>query len=116
MVYYRIRETAKDGSSVYSTIAAINLPGGNQPVVKLYPNPFHTSLSMLIMNVGVVQKDDAAIIYTRDGKVVYKKIIGGRTPNTTVTLSDLPASMASGVYVLELVLNGKKYSYTIMRD
>jgi hypothetical protein len=65
--------------------------------------------------VGDVQKSDQAMIYTRDGKLLYRKSIGNRVANTTITLSDLPSGMTPGVYMLQLILDDKKYVFSILK-
>ncbi len=65
-VYYRIKETDKDGKQLYSTIATVH---GNTNVISIYPNPVKNYINFNAKDVAVA---DAIIIFDAKGHVIQQ--------------------------------------------
>ncbi len=116
VVYYRLKQTDKDGKSTYSNIAALQLPTTSDgPIVRAYPNPFKQSLTLMIANAATVGKNDKVEVYSLEGKMVYQRKISNRSISAAVTLDDLP-QLTPGMYILRLDLNNQKFSFKVIKQ
>ncbi|TZF83641.1 T9SS type A sorting domain-containing protein [Pedobacter sp. BS3] len=117
LVYYKVGSYRSDGSgnTVYSDVITVNTDDllvlnlvadssknatavKNQADVKklvVYPNPVN---SLLTVNHSNANASAEIIIYTRDGKQLYRQTLQQGVTQTQVGT----ASLASGVYILEL--------------
>jgi hypothetical protein len=75
--------------------------------VQAYPNPFVRELTLLLTNVTATDANDQIILYTADGKAVYRRKLVA-AGNTTIHLADLPA-LSKGLYLLQVTINGKEH-------
>ena len=101
--HYRLKMIAADGSFTYSEVRTVEFP-----VItwRVYPNPSSGKFYMTYQVAASEQME--ARIYDAKGRLVkqYRKPGSGSMQRLEVDLS--PSSFASGVYMLQTVVNGRK--------
>jgi len=110
--YYRIRRIDKDGKSEYSDIKSIKVSnsGGN---VQIMPNP--VTGSTLVLAVSVQQSTKTMVqVMSVDGKVLLQQKVNLATGNNLVNLD--VAYMPSGIYLLQVQLNGEFVTKKFIRQ
>ena len=112
-IYYRLREVDKDGKYIYSNVISFELTPTH--IVKVYPNPFSQSLTLVISTTEAADAGDHVELYAINGNLMYSKTLSGRQNNTSVQLNDLPP-MANGVYIMKVYLNGKTETVKILKQ
>jgi hypothetical protein len=96
--YYRLKMVDEDGSSHYSQIVMVVMPG--QGRIKVGPNPASSKLQ--IFNPGPALKDAHAVLVNTAGQKLFPSMLTADEFQIQLDVSLIP----SGVYWLEL--NGKK--------
>jgi hypothetical protein len=115
-LYYRIRQTDLDGKFSYSNIVSIRITSvDNEPLVRVYPNPFNTSIIVEVRSNTPITANDRMEIYSNSGIMVYKRSLSGRMNSTRIILNDLP-KLAAGIYYLRIFINGEKQVIKIMKE
>jgi len=115
-VYYRLKQEDKDGGFTYSHIVPIKLADySTQMVVQALPNPFTTTLSVVIRNaIRLASATDKAELLTADGKLVYRSLIAGWINNGSLTLKNLP-KLPQGVYILKVYIQNEVWNVKVVR-
>lgn len=96
--YYRLKQTDFDGNFTYSKLVPINFE--NLVESKIYPNPFNTSLTILLDEVSYKKKTELRI-YNFLGEEVMNTILTKQF--TTLETSHL----SSGIYFYCLISNNE---------
>ncbi len=110
VIFYRLKQILPDGSFTYSTVKMVRT--GNdllvtKPTVKILPNPYMDQISV---NFESYENGNAEIRLIDISGNVVKKIQAGVSNGTNkVQLKDL-SSNTPGIYILNLVVNGKSIS------
>ncbi|PKK36796.1 hypothetical protein BWI96_10520 [Siphonobacter sp. SORGH_AS_0500] len=115
VLYYRLVQVDKDGIRSHSSIISVQLiPGGPEPTVKAYPNPFKQNLTLEFVNLTPTAERDQVILYSADGKSLYKKSLKNAN-GSTILLDELPV-LPRGVYVLRVSIQDKQYTFRMIRE
>ena len=85
-IYYRLKETDKDGNITLSNISMVTIDG---KLLMVYPNPAKTYVRVAGQSIALIELLDG------NGKLVYKKYVSNENI-TTINIS----SLSSGVYML----------------
>jgi hypothetical protein len=98
-VFYRIRETALDGSYYYSNIVVVKTGNTLQVSTLVFPNPFKDRLqiSMQLEKAGVIQ----VALYDASGQLVRKVQQAGLLGTNTIVMSNLSA-LLPGLYLVKV--------------
>ncbi len=97
--YYRLRQTDIDGKTTYSNTVKVSINNLEEGQLNVYPNPTTTVLTLQLPEAATHKF--YLSIYSEGGKLVKSQPI---TTNQTVIYT---ASLANGVYLLEVIENGK---------
>jgi hypothetical protein len=101
-IYYRIKETDKDGRSIYSDIISCNLSGLSG--VKLYPNPANNEITLTgIGNFSSLK------LYSLSGQQLRYVNIKGESITVPVT------EFSPGVYIAELGNGSKTFQLRFLK-
>ena len=111
-VFYRIKQTMKDGSVHYSDIVSVN---NNYPENKILiaPNPVHNSLSFSLIS----EKETAAcidIINALGQTVVHQNISFKKGVNNTSINS--VSSLSKGLYLIKIVTYGSSFTSKFIKE
>jgi Secretion system C-terminal sorting domain len=103
VVYYRIKQTDIDGKSTYSPVRTVKF-NQKQNIIQVNPNPIVDNITVKYMS-DVSGSMDIRIINTNGQITVSKKSSMVKGYNN-VAIYNL-GSLAKGLYVVEVVLNGE---------
>lgn len=108
--YYRLKIVQQGGSYSYSGIVFLSL---NDAAMQVYPNPFHKTINVqLHVPAGDNIKFRLLDFYGREVFTSMEKLSAGYQ---SVSLA-VPASLAKGMYVMEVVSGGDKlFQQKLMR-
>ena len=109
--YYRLKLVSSDAPTSYSAVVAVKFGTvADQQAISVFPNPFTDHFTVKFTDVkgggNVVAK-----LYNAQGAVVLTQSFNSASSVTINT----PASLATGVYVLEISANGEKYYHRLMK-
>jgi secreted PhoX family phosphatase len=110
--YYRIKSIDNDGKISYSTVKSVKINSLSDKTFEIYPNPVKNILKINFESA----KEEAAVlkVYNNLGVVVASKSIqilaGKNETNIDVT------TLASGVYHLSVIIDGKKISKSFIKN
>jgi hypothetical protein len=113
-IYYRLRQVDIDGRYIYSNVILIAVSKDREESVKVYPNPFTSSITLLINTTQAAKTTDNVKLYSLAGTLLYEHSLAGRQGNAPVQLNDLPA-LPAGIYVLTTNLNGVPSTIKIIK-
>lgn len=101
--FYRLRQLDVDGSFNYSDIVEAQLKVNGSLIAKLYPNPSngHITLEFSQLPEGILH----AVVTNNLGQKAFETSILNANSTLDVDLSDL----ASGMYILRILHNGKQH-------
>ena len=104
--YYRLRNLDMDGKSGYSNIVRVDLRKDNKDIT-LYPNPVRSGGYISYGSANMAKGNYSASIFNAAGQQVFiqKFSHNGGAINQTI---QLPASVRSGYYTLQLEHEGTK--------
>ncbi len=95
-LYYRLKQTDFNGTTVYSNIRSVVLDGVTQAVVEVFPNPAYQQVT--VKAIGTNQ----LTIRNANGVTILRRAFNS---NTSVELNQLPA----GIYLFQ-VFDGSRYT------
>lgn len=106
--HYRLKLVAADGSFTHSEVRTVEFPSATWVV---YPNP-SSGTFYLLYQAGTNEHMEARV-YDARGRLVkqYSRQGSGALQRLEVDLS--PASFATGIYMLQTVVNGRKEFYKL---
>jgi hypothetical protein len=88
-VFYRIKQTDKQGNGSYSEICQVNAAGNKAETVKIFPNPADNNIYVLFA-VGQEEGAEITMIDITGKEVLHKK---AGSAQTTLSAAHLPAGM-----------------------
>ncbi len=109
-ITYRIKETDKDGTILYSKIINVTVSGGGSSSISVYPNPIiggSVNLQMENMPGGMY----AIRLMNNFGQVIFSKLITHNKSSNTETIH-VSETIGSGVYRLVITHPGNTVSST----
>ena len=108
--YYRLKLVSSDAPISYSAVVAVKFnTTTEQQAISVFPNPFSDHFTVKFADVkggNVVAK-----LFSAQGAVI---LVQSFNSAASVTINT-PASLAKGVYVLEISANGEKYYHRLMK-
>ncbi|TLM93928.1 Ig-like domain-containing protein [Hymenobacter jeollabukensis] len=91
LVYYRLRQVDQDGTTTYSDVRTVRVPGPLKPQLAVYPNPARTAVKLTGAGAGTgIQVFDA----------VGRLVISTRADASGAAQLTLPDALPTGVYVV----------------
>ncbi|WP_165822059.1 Ig-like domain-containing protein [Hymenobacter edaphi] len=91
LVYYRLRQVDFDGTTTYSDLRTVRVPGPVKPQLALYPNPARTAVKLTGAGAGTgIQVFDA----------VGRLVLSTRADASGAAQLTLPDTLPTGVYVV----------------
>ncbi len=108
-----MREVDIDEKYIYSNVITFELTPTR--IVKVYPNPFSQTLTLVINTTEAADASDHVEFYSLTGSVLDQRTLLGSQNNTAVQLNDLPP-MANGVYIMKIYLNEKTETVKIIKQ
>jgi len=97
--YYRLKQFDIDGNFIYSNIITLNFETGE--TIRVYPNP---ATDKLVLTFSKPVRQTTLRILGIDGKLVYIENVNNIQQYYTVPIHQL----ASGSYLLEIIINDEK--------
>ncbi|MDH7460874.1 T9SS type A sorting domain-containing protein [Chitinophagaceae bacterium 26-R-25] len=108
--YYRLKLVSSDAPISYSAVVAVKFNAtAEQQAISVFPNPFSDHFTVKFADVkgsNVIAK-----LYNAQGAVI---LVQSFNSAASVTINT-PATLAKGVYVLEISANGEKYYHRLMK-
>ncbi|MBV4355531.1 T9SS type A sorting domain-containing protein [Pinibacter aurantiacus] len=108
--YYRLKLVSSDAPISYSAVVAVKFNAtAEQQAISVFPNPFLDHFTVKFADVkgsNVVAK-----LYNAQGAAI---LVQSFNSAASVTINT-PATLAKGVYVLEISANGEKYYHRLMK-
>jgi RHS repeat-associated protein len=115
VIYYRIREVDVDGRYFYSRVIALRIESSqNEPLITAFPNPFNQYITLQVTPAAPTDKINRVQLYSTSGALLYQKEIG-RAGVYSGVLNDLP-QLASGMYLLKIIVNDVPYVTKLMKE
>lgn len=108
--YYRLKSVDIDGRSTRSNVILVKFEGATQGLV-IMGNPFRESILIRFVKLPVGKIDIRLI--DRAGRVVARQ---QATSPAQQLLFKTPANIAAGLYQLEVIIAGVKYSSTVLKQ
>lgn len=95
-LFYRIRETAVDGTIYYSSVVLVKTGNATNVITQVFPNPFADNLqiSLQLQNAVMIR----VMLYDAEGRMVKVLMQQGLTGRNTIVAGNL-SSLLPGVYV-----------------
>jgi hypothetical protein len=110
-VYYRLKQVDNDGKETFSAI--VNLSMGVSTGADIFPNPFKNSFTVTMTST----KTSFATLKIQNtaGQLVYSKNINLNKGNNSLVITNLPASLGSGIYYVTIVNDEIKYNSKLQK-
>ncbi len=109
VIFYRLKQVNPGGAFSYNSVKMVRINNDVtiKPIVKILPNPYMDEVNV---NFESTETGNAEIrLIDISGNVVKKLKVGISTGINNLQLKDLYSS-APGVYILDIVVNGKSIS------
>ncbi len=110
VIFYRLKQVYRDGSFNYSAVKIVRINNNDittKPVVKVLPNPYMEKLNV---NFESTEIGNAEIRLINTSGSIVKKLQADVSEGTnSLQLKDLQSN-APGIYVVNIVVNGKSIS------
>jgi hypothetical protein len=110
--YYRLKQLDLDGTFEYSKIVLLRKPLAGKEPFKLLTNPFDQTIDLQLGNINKGRANFR--LFDMNGKLVLNSN-HEVTPSMRLRLQIPSATIASGVYTLEMIINGSRYSAKLVR-
>jgi len=110
--YYRLQQVDADGRFEYSKVLLLRKSIIGKEPIKVLSNPFDQAIDL---QLGSVDKGRAEFrVFDMNGKLLLKT---NRNVNALMRIRlDIPSTVLSGgVYNLEMILNGKRYTVILIK-
>ena len=109
--YYRLKIIDNEGNFNFSKIVSVNLPGSSQKIYVL-GNPFANTIRLRFAS------KPADKVNLRLLDIAGKLLIAKEFTNVsnTIEFNVLPGYLSKGVYVLEAIADGKRFTYKVVKD
>lgn len=112
IIYYRIKVTAKNGSTKYSDIILLKLTNTSNSDIIIYPNPTYGEI-WLSAN-GTVRETAETGIWDAQGKMIYSSKIEINAGENLIKLTGISGS-SPGVYMLKIKMADRIYTRKILK-
>lgn len=111
--FYRLRQVDMDGNIVYSRIVLVRNPLRSKDAFTVLGNRFDDHLDL---QFGALRKGSASFhMYDMKGKLVYASTVAIE-PSSRMRLDLKGRAIASGFYMLELMVEGQRYVARVQRN
>ena len=112
--YYRLRQVDLDGTATYSATRTVLLEGSAGIALQVAPNPFSGDALALFTQATTATK---ATLHLTDalGRVVRQQQLAIPAGSAQLSVTDL-AGLPAGLYVAELVLDGRLQRVKLVRE
>jgi hypothetical protein len=101
LIYYRLLQKDYDGTTDYSPVRVVVIPGSDDGGVKLYPNPASDLLTVSFGEPTAVR--GRLQVLSPQGRLIAEHVIAPQTRAYELRVSDL----APGMYMLKIALGAK---------
>ncbi|MBI1782273.1 MAG: T9SS type A sorting domain-containing protein, partial [Sphingobacteriales bacterium] len=109
--YYRTKIVNKNGSSHYTQVVALEVPG--QKPVRVITNPFHQQIKLEV-NLATAGNIELAL-YNNMGQLIKKQSFRGSDGLNILSLDGLN-DLSKGIYILESLIDKKRSSQQVMKN
>jgi trimeric autotransporter adhesin len=111
--YYRIRMLHSDGHVMLSNIVDINNTNAPERPA-LLSNPFVNQIRVRFARV--IQGNAVVSLYDASGKLVHQSTHSGTSSLMVIDVNTKSTAWARGIYLLEIVAEGKRHTFKVRRD
>jgi hypothetical protein len=102
-VYYRLKQIDFDGQFSYSNVAVVSEDDLLGDDVKVYPNPFVSSVGV---NIEASSNTPATVnVVDMQGRVISSEVVNVKSGNNYHEVNNL-GSLSNGVYFVKVSVNG----------
>ena len=112
-VYFRILQVNKSGQFYHTNVVSFDNKEGNQPQVKIYPNPVQSSLNMTVK--ATASGKAQVIIIDVSGNKIFSKNYVVQMGMNTITI-DEAATWRQGNYLIQIILPEGKLVEKILKQ
>lgn len=109
--YYRLKQVDIDGRFNYSSTVSLKGVQNKQRILSV-TNPFEHTITITLAKKGSKYSNIQLLDATR--RMVYTNTINMNYGNQIIV--DLPPSITKGIYFVNLVIDGEKYSTKVMKQ
>jgi hypothetical protein len=113
IAYYRLKQVDLSGDYTYSNIVMLKSAGITEPGMTVLNNPFHNKIDLSLYTP--VQSKAVINLLDATGKLVYTSTadISG---NTVLTVSPAAKSLSTGLYIIQVQLNGRTFTKKVIKN
>ncbi|MBI2731648.1 MAG: hypothetical protein HYX40_13035 [Sphingobacteriales bacterium] len=109
--YYRTKLVNTDGSSRYTQVIALEVPGVKS--FSILSNPFRDQIKVEVRLVNAGQV--VLTLYNSSGLLIKKQLFRGSDGPNILSLEGL-GDLSNGIYILETVIDNKRSSLQVMKN
>ncbi len=110
MLYYRLKQIDRDGSSEYSIVRQVSLQ--HEEGVVLYPVPFKDVLHLRVQSAN--EGEGSVALYSVDGRRLVQQAVSLQKGYNDITLAT-GATWPAGIYTVEYTAQGQVYRYKVAK-
>ncbi len=110
--YYRLKQVDTDGSFTYSEVRFVEGPDATG--MGIYPNPVRDEVNFQASEGLRTVEGGSAQLYDRQGRLILR--LSGSLAEMEANLSSRVNQLASGWYVLRMLVNGEQHTLKMMKQ
>ncbi len=109
--YYRLKIVDKNGSSIFSKIISVNMPGARQKIYVL-TNPFKNDINLRLVNQPKEQVN--LKLYNTAGSLIVAKNF--QSGSNFIQFALPSNTLSKGIYLLEAKVDGELFTYRLVKE
>jgi hypothetical protein len=111
--FYRVKQFDVDGNETLGNIARVNMQEKATPsILTVYPNPVKSSSLTLAYTAASVETVGIRVLNSK-GSLVYQSVFAAQTGANQYKI---PAALAKGVYIVQLVSNSGSFTARFVKE
>src|SRR6185437_7297818 len=111
LTYYRLKQTYKNGSYLYSTMVSVNF--APQKNITVYPNPLVDACNLHINISGYDNQEVKVVLRNTQGNECISKMLSTIEGNRTFAIEETK-SLLPGLYIITASTADKTYNYRLL--
>ena len=109
--YYRLKQVDLDGKFEYSKIILLRKPLAGKDIIQILSNPIDQAIDLQLGNVRKGRADFR--LFDMNGKTLLRRSM--EIVSSSRIRIQLPNGVSSGVYNLEMILDGQRWSVKVVK-
>jgi hypothetical protein len=113
VIYYRIKQIAKNGQFKYSGLATIQNDNNPENAVTIFNNPFREKFDV---SITTPQQSNVVVkLLDVTGKLLYTKTLS-TTDHSTITVTPETNALGAGIYFVQVDINGNRIVKKVIKN